>query len=584
MKTTRYRVGARARRIAAVVIAGALVAAACGGDDDDATTATTAAATAGTTGTTDGAGSTTPASTDATTATDTAATSGSAATTESASTDSAPADAMQDPAALEDANRDGTLTVAWQLTLPTLDPLLNANVQNVAYNYPAYDALIYRDPAGDLHPGLAESWEWSDDGTAFTLHLREGVTFHDGSTLDGDVVKANLDRLLALTTSPVINTVANVESVEVTDPMTVVLNMKQPDATIPYSLADRTGMMVSGKALADGVDLNTTEAGAGPYQVVDFKSGDRVTYERFDDYWGDPNAAAAQRLEIIGLADGQARANGVLTGDFDAAYVTPTQVQQVQDAGLDIQAESSLWYIQMYLNRARSEFGNPLVARAMEYAIDRDTICENIYFGFCEPTFKPFPDDYWAGSPDIPNDHYTYDPEKAKELLAEAGLAEGFEFELMIPAASDPYPQFAEVLQAQLAAVGITVNINPVDISQLATTYFAELQSDALLGGGGQVPEPAQLFSSTWKSTSYANAGGVTSPGMDELIDRMNAALDQDERAEIVREGTQVVVDDALNLIFLRPQIIYAVNDNVVNWQPSLVANYPITRGVGVTD
>ena len=584
MKTTRYRVGARARRIAAVVIAGALVAAACGGDDDDATTATTAAATAGTTGTTDGAGSTTPASTDATTATDTAATSGSAATTESASTDSAPADAMQDPAALEDANRDGTLTVAWQLTLPTLDPLLNANVQNVAYNYPAYDALIYRDPAGELHPGLAESWEWSDDGTAFTLHLREGVTFHDGSTLDGDVVKANLDRLLALTTSPVINTVANVESVEVTDPMTVVLNMKQPDATIPYSLADRTGMMVSGKALADGVDLNTTEAGAGPYQVVDFKSGDRVTYERFDDYWGDPNAAAAQRLEIIGLADGQARANGVLTGDFDAAYVTPTQVQQVQDAGLDIQAESSLWYIQMYLNRARSEFGNPLVARAMEYAIDRDTICENIYFGFCEPTFKPFPDDYWAGSPDIPNDHYTYDPEKAKELLAEAGLAEGFEFELMIPAASDPYPQFAEVLQAQLAAVGITVNINPVDISQLATTYFAELQSDALLGGGGQVPEPAQLFSSTWKSTSYANAGGVTSPGMDELIDRMNAALDQDERAEIVREGTQVVVDDALNLIFLRPQIIYAVNDNVVNWQPSLVANYPITRGVGVTD
>ena len=144
--------------------------------------------------------------------------------------------------------------------------------------------------------------------------------------------------------------------------------------------------------------------------------------------------------------------------------------------------------------------------------------------------------------------------------------------------------QFAEVLQAQLAAVGITVNINPVDISQLATTYFAELQSDALLGGGGQVPEPAQLFSSTWKSTSYANAGGVTSPGMDELIDRMNAALDQDERAEIVREGTKVVVDDALNLIFLRPQIIYAVNDNVVNWQPSMVANYPITRGVGVTD
>ena len=409
------------------------------------------------------------------------------------------------------------------------------------------------------------------------------MTFHDGTTLDANVVKANLDRLMALTTSPVFNSVANFESVEVTDPMTVVIHVKQPDATIPYSLADRAGMMVSGKALADGVDLNANEVGAGPYKVTEFRSGDRITYERFDDYWGDPNAAPTKNLVIIGLADGQARANGVLAGEFDAAYVTPSQVQQVDDAGIDIAAESNLFYVQMYLNRSRSEFGNPLVARAMEYAVDRDAICAVIYFGYCEPAFKPFPDDYWAGSPDIADDYYTYDPEKAKELLAEAGLADGFSFELMIPAASDPYPQFAELLQAQFAAVGITMTTNPVDISQLATTYFSELQSDALLGGGGQVPEPAQLFSGAWKTTSFANAGGVTSPGMDELIDRMNKALDQDERAEIVREGTKIVVEDALNLILVRPQVIYGVNDNVLNWQPNGVANYPITRGVGVT-
>ena len=284
-------------------------------------------------------------------------------------------DGFQDAAALEDADRDGTLTVAWQLTLATLDPLLNANVQNVAYNFPSYDALIYRDPDGELYPGLAESWEWDDAGTTLTLTIRDGVTFHDGTTLDANVVKANLDRLMALTTSPVFNSVANFESVEVTDPMTVVIHVKQPDATIPYSLADRAGMMVSGKALADGVDLNATEVGAGPYKVTDFRSGDRITYERFDDYWGDPNAAPTKNLVIIGLADGQARANGVLAGEFDAAYVTPSQVQQVDDAGIDIEAETNLFYVQMYLNRSRSEFGNPLVARAMEYAIDRDAIC-----------------------------------------------------------------------------------------------------------------------------------------------------------------------------------------------------------------
>ena len=152
----------------------------------------------------------------------------------------------------------------------------------------------------------------------------------------------------------------------------------------------------------------------------------------------------------------------------------------------------------------------------------------------------------------------------------------------MIPAGSDPYPQFAELLQAQWGAVGITVNLNPVDISQLADTYFGQKQSDALLGGGGQVPEPAQLFSGTYMTTSYANPGGVTAPGMDDLVNQMFAALDQDDRAELVRQGTEMVVSDALNIIFLFPEVIYGVQDNVVNWQPNGVANYPIIRGVGV--
>lgn len=483
-----------------------------------------------------------------------------------------------------EADRDGTLTVAWQLTLDTVDPLLNPNVQNVAYNYPVYDALIYRTPEGNLEPGLAKSWEWSDDGLQFVMELQEGVMFHDGSELTSDVVKANLDRLLALEESPVFNAVTNVESVDATAPLTVTVNMAQADSTLAYSLADRAGMMVSGEAIATGVDLGTNAIGAGPYRMVEFRSGDRIIYERFDEYWGDPSAASAQRVELIGLSDGQARTNGVVTGQFDAAYVTPSQVPQVESAGLRVESESSFWYINVYLNNSRSELGNPLVRQALSYAIDREAICEAIYFGFCEPTFKPFPDDYWAGSPDIPEDYYTYDPDRARELLAEAGLEDGFEFEVMIPAGSDPYPQFAELLQAQFGDVGVTMVANPVDISQLATTYFAEKQSDGLLGGGGQVPEPAQLFQGGFMSTSFSNPGGGTPEGMDDLVGEMFAALDQDERAEIVREGTQKVVEDAVNLILVRPEIIYAVNENVVNWQPSLVANYPIIRGVGVTN
>jgi ABC-type transport system substrate-binding protein len=256
----------------------------------------------------------------------------------------------------------------------------------------------------------------------------------------------------------------------------------------------------------------------------------------------------------------------------------------VELVGIPDVAESNLFFVQTYLNRSRPFFSDFRVSQAMSYAIDRDALCEAIYLGYCDPTFKLFPDDYWAGSPDIPDDYYTYDPEKAKQLLTEAGYEDGFAFELMIPAGSDPYPQFAELLQAQWGAIGITVNINPVDISQLADTYFGQKQSDALLGGGGQVPEPAQLFQGAYMTTSYANPGGITAPGMDDLVNRMFAALDQDERAELVREATKLVVENALNEILIAPQVIYAVNDNVLNWQPNGVANYPIIRGVGVTD
>lgn len=553
-RTSRGRT--RPARALAVLVAAALVVAACGDDDDD-----------------DRADSSESASEQSTDNSGPGEGSGTA-TTAGAGTD-APAGGEADP--------NGTLTVAWQLTLDTVDPLRNPNVQNVAYNFPVYDALIYRAPDGTLSPGLAKSWEWSEDGSTFTMTLQEGVTFHDGSELTSEVVKANLERLMAMEDSPVYSAVANIERVEATDPLIVTLHMTQPDATLEYSLADRAGMIVSGRALADGVDLNSNAIGAGPYRMVEFRPGDRIVYERFEEYWGDPSAAAAKRVVLAGIADGQARANGVLAGEYDAAYVTPSQVAQVEQAGLDIVAESSFWYINVYLNNSRSEFGNPLVRQALSYAVDREAICEAIYYGFCEPTIKPFPDDYWAGSPDIPDDYYTYDPDKARALLAEAGLEDGFEFELMIPAGSDPYPQFAELLQAQFADIGITMRPNPIDISQLATTYFAEKQSDALLGGAGQVPEPAQLFQGAFMSTSFANPGGGTPEGMDELVKEMFAALDQDERAELVREGTRKVVEEAVNLILLRPQIIYAVNDNVVNWQPSLVANYPIIRGVGVT-
>ena len=114
-----------------------------------------------------------------------------------------------------EADHDGTLRVAWQISMVTLDPLRNGTRGAVAYNLPTYDALIYRTPEGEFDPGLAQSWEYSDDGLEFRLELQPVVTFHDGSKLDAGVVKANIERLMAMTDSPVFNDIAIVESRQV---------------------------------------------------------------------------------------------------------------------------------------------------------------------------------------------------------------------------------------------------------------------------------------------------------------------------------------------------------------------------------
>ncbi|MCW0216505.1 MAG: ABC transporter substrate-binding protein [Pseudonocardia sp.] len=476
-------------------------------------------------------------------------------------------------------NPTGTLKMTYHLAPNSMDPIKMTTGQFLSYVWPMYDTLTMIDLNGDVQPMLATRWDYAPDGSALTLTLRSDVKFHDGTPFDATAVKVNVERVLGTPTSPVRGDLQHVTGVEVVDPTTVKLLLNGPDAALPAVLGRNSGAMVSPKALSSGVDLNTQDGGSGAYKLVDAKLGAHAYYERFDGYW-DPPAAAVKRLEIDAIADGQARLNGMRTGAYDLSYLTPTQVEPAKAAGLAIAEQRSLWYIHIALNWSRGQLVDPDVRRAIAHAFDRDAIVKSIYFGHAAPASGVFPDWYWASSPKVPGSFYTFDPAKSKQLLAGK---DPVSFEMIFPAGSDPYPQFAALLQQQLKDVGITMTPRPVDINQLATEY-SQGRTDALLGGGGQLPDPTLLFRTLFVEKAYFNPAHQTPPDLATAMAGTEKSTVRDQRVSAVQQSVDIIANDVLNVPLIYPNVLFAYKpDRVPSYTPSSVGAYAPTRGVGVT-
>jgi ABC-type transport system substrate-binding protein len=507
------------------------------------------------------------------------------------STISETADSVATPAAPDDGlvatytsdgevDPDGTARIAYHLTPTSLDPLGPSVHQVQSYLWPIYDGLLRLSPTLDVEPMLATEWSFTADGLGLNLKLRDDVVFHDGSRFDGETVKVNIERQLAANESPIRSFLANVTGVTVNSPYDVTINLSEPDASLPVVLAHRPGLMISPKAIAEGANLDETDGGSGPYRMASAAIGDRVTYERFDDYWGEP--AGTKGLQIFGVNDGQARVNGVISGEFDMAYLTPSQLQQATNGGLDVVAQDTTWYIQLFQNRAHSNLDDLRVRRAVAHAIDRTAICAVIYAGECEPTSSILPQGYWAQDPSITPDYFRFDPDLARELLQDSGHV-GQTISIAFPAASDPYPQFAELLQAQLNDVGFDVSVVPADINSLGDVYQVKQSVDMLLAGGGQHADPALMLANQFTSTATQNPSKMVPQGLDELVAEARAAVDPDDRRKVMHEVTRLIAEEVVDLPLVAPKVLFAIHpDRIASYTPTRLGAYLSPRSVTV--
>jgi peptide/nickel transport system substrate-binding protein len=482
------------RRLGTLVVVAALGISACGGDDDseagDVTDAPTTDAPTTDAPTTDAPTTDAP-TTDAPTT--------GAPTTDAPTTDAPTTDA---PTAID---RDATVTYTWSTPVGTWDPARVTNIfGSQVYYTMVYDRLIQLGADGDLHPQLATEWSTSDDGTVITFTVRDDAVFHDGTPVDAGAIVASIDRQRTLEGSAQAGRLASIASIEAPDATTVVITLSAPDPTIMYELAWQSGAVLSPSAIADDAGLELNPAGSGPYRLVE-SSPELFVFERNEDYF-DPDVARAARIEILPIGDATARLNAVRSGQADIGQFGADQYAELSDlaAGddFDLYSYSSSNTAPIYLNTGVAPLDDPRVRLALNLAIDRESINDNVMSGQCMPAGQTLPEGIVGHDPSI--EGYPFDPERARELLDEAGVGEftieGISVEL------EPYNSISQIVADMLSDIGVTIEFTAVEPAAMRATWREGNAAAAGFAISVTSPDPSALFDAIMLSVD--NPGG----------------------------------------------------------------------------
>ncbi|MEI4278473.1 ABC transporter substrate-binding protein [Klenkia terrae] len=379
---------------------------------------------------------------------------------------------------------EGTLTVAFDAdAAPTgYDPLLYSQGQFTFFSS-MYDALWETDTDGVSQPSLATGYTNSADNLQTTITLRDDVTFTDGSSLDADLVKANLERRtdadLTAYGAFAAGGASEITDVAVTDPQTVVVTWAAPQATPENTLVDTQGTIVGPDGVADPDTLETTPDGSGPY-TLDADASTRAssyTVTKNADNW-DADSWSYDTIVFTVITDAQALANAVVSGQADVATILdPSTIDLVESRQKTVSVGGTIvgFPVTDKTGAINPAFGSVEVRQALIYATDRQALVDDLHPG-ARATSQLFPEGTEGFDAGIDTE-YAYDPDKARQLLADAGYPDGIEVNLTVLGQPD---EDAVAIQAQWAEVGITLTFVTATSTDQA---FAAVSTDPILFG-----------------------------------------------------------------------------------------------------
>ncbi len=442
----------------------------------------------------------------------------------------------------------GILRVGMQTDPVGLDPhVTNATAtRNMLEN--TYDTLVMFDSSLAIVPGLAESWEASEDLLQWTFHLRE-ATFHDGTPVTADDVVFSIERIKdPATASPRAGNFAVVQTIAATDDRTVVMTLSEPFTPLLSFLAASLNVVVPRHVVEANGDLQNVVVGSGPFRFVEYLPQTRLVLERFDDYWG-VDEAGNQLPYLDGITftfypDPTARTTAIQTGNVDwIEYVPAADIPILQaDANVEVVGGLAANFRSLQFNAGVEPFDDPRVRRAFAYAIDKQAIVDLALFGTggVVATGTTIPGGNYYAVPSTPYD--TVDLEAARALLAEAGYPDGFTFDFYVTSTYDFLRDPAEVIQANLAAIGVTANIVMEDWTIFLPKVLAKDFTVTLSGSSGQTDPDAFLYTPFF-STSGGNYMNFADERVDELLLAGRREPDPEVRRQIYLEAQELILE-----------------------------------------
>lgn len=447
-------------------------------------------------------------------------------------------------AAEEQPRHGGTLHVAMQNDAKSLDPTFQINFSERQPLYLIYNNLVGLAPDFSIVPELAESWDYSDDGKTLVMHLREGVKFHDGTPFDAGVAKWNLERRMdEAVGSPSRSLMQSlISSVEAPDARTLEIRLKGPAPSLLGMLGQREGFMISPAAVEKhGESFGQHPVGTGPFVFKEWTPGSQIVVEKNPDYWeeGKPYLDSVVFMLTANPVVGVPR---LITGEIDlVTALSPIDIRPL--AGRDnielVPSPGSRW-LALQMRVDRPPFDNLKLRQAMAHAIDRQRLVDIVMDGKAPIADGFTPPGLWWFNPDLKS--YAYDPEKAKALVKELGA----QADAVLPLSVQPvslYQQISQLVQEQLTAVGLHVEIQPVSTSD----WYPQLIKGAISFlpiRWTQRPDPDGLLTYLFHSEGAANTSHYKNENVDRLLDQARGMSDPKKRAGLYREAQTYMVHD----------------------------------------
>jgi peptide/nickel transport system substrate-binding protein len=491
----------------------------------------------------------------------------------------------------------GTLVIGKPYEITGYDPHVEAAQTSWEIQAVVYESLIFLDDDLNPAPGLAESWESPDDRT-YVFHLREGVKFHNGREMTADDVFFSLQRVLtyplawwdakmgpprqlgpAEATATALGTpVAGPEvglTIEVTGPYEITATLSEPYAPFLASLTGTPVSIVPGAEVESGeIDLSTEMVGTGPFQLVEHIQDQRWILSKFADYWQQDLPYLDEVVWQV-MTDEAARVAALRAGEIQLTmFENPKMLDLLaSDPNVTTVVQAATNYYILFVNGKPPELSDERVRQAISLGIDREQIKDVALFGRAHTTgpiaaaFTQFA----RPLDEIP--FYTRDVARAKQLLADAGYADGLELQLLITPVLAATIPIAELMKTQLAEIGINIEIVQRDLATFVDEYIVQGTNQLAISWWAGYSDPYLILLENSSNVS-ASILGISDPEVDELIASSAATVEPEDRLQVLRE-----LEDAIATVAGFQPLV--TRDNFIAYRKDLVGNVTFAQGEG---